>query len=186
MFSRFFGSEIFRFPEKSPPYDIFIVFWGFGNFGPKNAQKNSETRGANSVARIPSSFSRGVYSFFEWQKLLSSADRVLAPKGVESRNPLFSSISPPQTISQPFSARKSRGPNSPLQRRQKSVPPIPFPQFPQPIEASQRKTVKKPRLTIRELKDKKRNNTQRKLLKQRKSETKPQKKKEKRSKNVKK
>ena len=48
------------------------------------------------------------------------------------------------------------------------------------------KTVKKPRPTIRELKDKKMNNTQRKLLKQRKSETKPQKKKEKRSKNVKK
>ena len=63
VFSPFFGSDIFRFPEARP-YDVFIDFWGFGNLGPKNAQKNSETRGANSVARIPSSFSRGVYSFF--------------------------------------------------------------------------------------------------------------------------
>ena len=62
VFSRFFGSQIFRSPA-APPHDVCYVFWGFSKIVQNKAPKNSESRGANSVARIPSPFSPRVYTF---------------------------------------------------------------------------------------------------------------------------
>ena len=152
MFSCFFGSKIFCFPE-APPGRYFHWFFGFWNFGPKNAQKHSETRGANSVARIPSSFSMGIYSFFGAKNCLSWADRVLAPKGVGSRNPLFSSVFPPQTVLQAHSLTKKAVTKFPLLKGSQTG-------------ASQRKTVQSTRSTVSQRKHKKNNNTEKTLEQQ--------------------
>ena len=62
VFYNVFGSQIFRSPAAFP-HDVCYVFWGFFKKVPKKAPKNSQSRGANSVAGIPSPYSPRVYRF---------------------------------------------------------------------------------------------------------------------------
>ena len=118
------GSEIFRFPE-TPPYDIFIVCWGFGNFGPKSPPKKQRNTGANSVARIPSSFSRGVYCFLGDKGCCPEPTAFWPQKGQSPKTPYFLVFRHPKPSRSHFPVEKA-GDQIPLCRGPKKV----FLQFP--------------------------------------------------------
>ena len=96
--------RFFRLPEP-PPHDIFIDWRPFSNFGLKNARKLAKHRGQIVWPEFPPRV-LGAFTVFLRQNCFPSADRVLAQKGVLSRNPSFSSGLPPPLVLQPDSWRK--------------------------------------------------------------------------------
>ena len=138
--------ENFRLPEP-PPYDIFVDLLPFSNFGLKNPQKNSKHGGQIAWPEFPA------FTVFFRQNFLPSADRVLAPKGILSRNPSFSSVFPPTTVLQAHSLRKG-GDQIPLLKGSKKG-------------ASQRRTVESRRTTVSQRKHKKKNKSDKKSRRRR-------------------
>ena len=157
VFSLFLVSNFSIFPKR--PRTTFSLTGGrFQILASKTRQKNSETQGANSVPRIPSSCARRVYSFL-LRQTASPLQTVFWPKKGfcrETRNFLVFRRRKPFCNQIP---REKQETKFPFYKPQNSDQ-IPFPQQ---IEASRRKTVERRRTTIRQLKHNKKNNTQKTL-----------------------